>query len=211
MLNQIRNLFVKPADNSAYIHSSFALLNDYLPSESVLNGELQYATKPRQSFKDNTATLAHGSERLELKAHLRALELDLEQHQGGLEAQRFQKATDLFYKHKVHLSTGLCSKEFFNLLPTDRNALYRDNPGAMLVVSYLDHAGSSDLKHNDNADYWINNYHPAFMSFLRSTFFPGRAPKWEKIKLLEAQGVVVWCDPKGTDINLRFRDFTFTL
>lgn len=211
MLNQIRNLFSKPADTSAYTQSSFNLLSSYLPDTAMLNGELQYATRPRVCLKDATASYAHGNERLELKAHLRALELDLEQHAGSSEALHYRTVTDLFYKHKLHLSTGLGIKEFLNLLPTDRNAMFRDNPEAMRVVNYLNEGNASNLQLGDNASDWLLGKHPAFVSFLRRTCFPGRRPKWDKIEMLENAGIDVWCNPTGLDINLRYRDHTFAI
>lgn len=211
MLNQIRNLFSKPADNSAYIHSSFNLLSSYLPDEAMLNGELQYATRPRVCLKDATASFAHGNERLELKAHLRALELDLEQYSGSSEALHYRSVTDLFYKHKLHLSSGLGIKEFLNLLPTDRNAMFRDDPQAMQVVNHLNDGDAHNLQLGNNASTWLLTNHPSFVAFLRRTCFPGRRPKWDKIEMLEASGIDVWCNPTGLDINLRYRNHTFSI
>lgn len=211
MFTQIRNLFSKTVDNSVYTESAFNLLTAYLPDEAMLNGELQYATRPRVCLKDPTASFAQGNDQLTLKAHLRALELDLVQHADTSEAEYFKQVTDLFYKHKVHLSTKLSIKDFLNLLPTDRNAMFRDDPAAMIVVNFMKEGNVNNLLLSDNATNWLNTHHGALVTFLRRTCFPGRRPKWDKIKMLESAGMEVWCSPTGLDINLRYRKHIFAI
>jgi hypothetical protein len=117
-----------------------------------------------------------------------------------------------YYKGKVHVLTGLCAKEFFSLLPTERRTRFMHLPEAAKVITILERGEQQRATgFGGHVNEYITGNHKALMRQLHKTFFPGRKPNWDKISVLEDNGVHVFSDRQEPGARLTFRNHHFSV